>query len=130
MRVEGWELLLAEHVREAYGRRFQWGEHDCVLWAGRWVRLCTGKDLIAEWEGKYKTEAGARRIMKKLGYAVVADAVDDRLNPIPVALAKRGDILLGPSGALGVCFGRHGFFPGPDDVTMADTLTCPRAWAV
>jgi hypothetical protein len=130
MRVEGWESLLAEHVREAYGIPFQWGTHDCAIWAARWVRTCTGKDFLSDWEGKYKTEAGAKRMMKRRGYDSVAEIADEHLVEIPVALARRGDLLLHPQGHLGVCFGRHGFFLAEHDVTMLGTLHCTKAWAV
>lgn len=130
MRIEGWESLLADYVREAYGFPFRWGSHDCALWAARWVRACTGNDFLSDWEGKYKTEGGARRLMKRRGFHSVEEIADRHLVEIPVELAKRGDLLLHPEGSLGVCFGRHGFFLAEHDVTMLDTLACPKAWAV
>jgi hypothetical protein len=96
MRIEGWESRLADHVREAYGNPFRWGAHDCALWAARWVRDCTGNDFLSDWEGKYKSELGARRLMKRRGYESVADIADEHLVEIPVGLAKRGDLLLHP----------------------------------
>lgn len=131
MRVQGWESLLADHIQEAYGRPFAWGTHDCAVWAARWVRTCTGQDFVSAWEGHYTSELGAARLMRKRGYGHVEDIADERLTAVPVTLAKRGDLLLHPvDGALGICFGRHGFFLAERDVTMLDTLACPKAWVV
>lgn len=130
MRLEGWEARLEAHIREAYSHAFAWGEHDCALWAARWVLVATWEDFLSDWQGRYKTEAGAARLMKRRGFASVADIADAHLPEIPVKLARRGDLLLHPQGSLGICYNRHGFFLTADGVTMIDAGTCPRAWKV
>lgn len=68
--------------------------------------------------------------MKRRGFNGPSDIADAALEQIPVALAQRGDLVLHPSGALGIAYGRHGFFLTPDSVTMIDVSHCAQAWAV
>lgn len=130
MRAEGWEGRLARHVEAAYRVPFKWGEHDCALWSAQWVREATGQDFGSGWEGKYKTELGAARLLKRLGYATVADLADAHLARKPVPFAQRGDIVLSAQGCLGVCHGRHAFFLAASGVLMEPTAACVAAWTV
>jgi hypothetical protein len=130
MRIEGWEGKLAAHVHAAYRTPFSWGEHDCALWCSDWVKQCTGEDFGGEWRGRYKTATGAARLMKKRGFANVEAIADSHLLSVPVALARRGDILLLPQGVLGICNGRDGVFPTETSVTTFPTLDCAKAWRV
>jgi hypothetical protein len=130
MRVQGWESILAEHIRQAYHATFAWGINDCCLWPADWVHKGTGTDFGSDWRGKYKTEAGAAKLMKKRGYTGPADIASEHLLEIPVPLAGRGDLLLHPEGCLGIGHGRHGFFLKADGVLMSDALACVRAWKV
>ncbi len=128
MRSEGWETILASYV--AAPPPFAWGETDCALWTAGWVCLCTGRDYAADWRGKYRTKAGATRLMRQRGFKAPEDIADAHLNEIPVRLARRGDLLLHPEGNLGLCTGRQGVFLTETGVTRIDTLGCARAWAV
>ena len=132
MRVEGWEQRLAAYIRDAEGKPFVWGERDCALWASGWVRQCTGADFVSEWEGRYKTERGAKGLIRKRGYRSVEDIADARLTAVPVMIARRGDLLLHPHGdCLGICTGQRGYFlEMKAGLTSVDTLDCPKAWVV
>lgn len=130
MRVEGWETLLDDHVHQAYHQPFKWGEHDCALWASQWVGKATGTDHGTLWRGKYKTEMGAARLMKKRGYEGVEAIADAHLTIIPVPFARRGDLILHPQGALGIVVGRHSVFLTAEAVVTIDTLSCLKAWTV
>jgi hypothetical protein len=130
VRVEGWEALLAAHIADARGKEFAWGERDCALWCADWVRLCTGTDLGADWRGRYTTEKGAARLMARQGYSSLAAIPDRHLPTIPVAKAKRGDVVLNADGCLGICDGRLSHFLTESGITSIETLRCARAWAV
>ena len=130
MRIEGWERLLDERLSRAREGAFAWGERDCALWCAEWVLECTGKDLGAAWRGKYATERGAARLMRKRGFTGVADIASDSLEEIGAAFARRGDVLLDARGCLGLCAGRRGLFLAEGGLTSRDTLDCPRAWRV
>ena len=130
MRVEGWESLLDQHIREAYRTPFEWGSRDCALWATDWVLKATGQDFGGPWRGKYKTEVGAAKRMKRLGFASVEAIADAHLTECPIGLAQRGDVVLHPQGPLGICMGRHSFFITESSVTSIPTTDCPKAWRV
>lgn len=130
MRVPGWEGRLAAYIEAAQTEPFAWGSHDCALWAATWVQICTGGDYVSDWRGKYKTEAGAARLMLKRGYAGVEAIADDHLEEKPVRLAMRGDLVLHPSGALGICHGLRSLFVTADGLIAEKTLACPHAWGV
>ena len=132
MRIEGWEQSLAEYIKAAEGQAFEWGIRDCALWASGWVRLCTGQDYVSEWEGRYKTERGAKTLIRRRGYQSVEGVADARLTVVPVMIARRGDLLLHPHGdCLGICAGRNGYFLEVQaGLTHVPTFDCPKAWAV
>lgn len=130
MKTEGWEKLLNEHIAEAYRHQFEWGKRDCALWCADWVWKATGRDLGAEWRGKYKTENGAAKLMRKKGYHGVEAIADRHLLSCPVNLAQRGDILLNEDNCLGICNGRNAYFITEDSITMRHTLECVKAWTV
>lgn len=128
MRAEGWEHSLADHVGNPPA--FEWGTSDCALWAASWVLKATGRDLAADWVGRYATEDELHDLMRERGYRLPSQIADSHLNRTPVRLAKRGDIVQHPDGALGVCAGVFSFFLTDGGVTRVETPRCPRAWAV
>lgn len=133
MRVDGWEIRLAEAIEEARHRPFEWGAHDCATWAIDVRRALTGEDMAAEWRGRYRTAKGAARHMMKSGYATLADAARDKLGePLPtVRMAQRGDIVLDPEGeALGICAGRICLFLSEAGLTDRALVACSMAWRV
>src|SRR5689334_21603842 len=110
MRPEGWESLLYHHILEARGKPFEWGTHDCVIWSADWLHKIKGEDPAAEWRGKYSTEKEAQALFASLGVADQSELPSKFLAEIPVAFAQRGDIMLHPSGMLGICDGAHAYF--------------------
>lgn len=93
--------------------------------------LCTGEDFTRDWLGKYKTELGAARRMKRLGFASASDIADRHLPGKPVPFARRGDIVLHPSqGCLGVCNSMMSHFVTEQGLTHVPTLDCLKAWGV
>ena len=100
----------------ASARSFQWGSHDCCLFASDCVRAITGVDPASRFRGRYKTRLGAIRIMRRhAGGGVVETArkvaADLGLAEVPVLRARRGDVVYAslldaetqrPDGVLGV----------------------------
>lgn len=130
MRVDGWESRLAGYLEQARHQPFAWGENDCALWSARWVRTATGRDFLPDWRGRYSTRLGAVRLMKRRGYDGVEDIADAVLPPVPPQFARRGDLVLHPQGALGICAGRLAYFLGEAGPTALETAACPAAWKV
>ena len=130
MRIEGWEARLIEYIDQSNAKPFAWGSHDCIIWSGKWVAMVTGSDHIAEWIGRYKTESGALRVLKRLGYSSPADAVSGRLPSRPVLMARRGDLVLHEQNSIGICTGIKSYFLTEQGITAAPTGECIRAWTV
>jgi hypothetical protein len=133
MRLPGWELRLVDEVSAAREKPFAYGTHDCVCWAFGVRAALTGKDDWARFRGKYKTEAGAARVLRKLKCDTVEDLARSILgDPLPaVLLAQRGDILLGGAErALGVCIGSDGLFLQAAGLVSVPLKTCFSAWRV
>lgn len=128
MRVEHWESRLAEQITLAQNKPFQWGEHDCCLWAADTVLAITEVDHMAAFRGKYKSERGAMRLMKKK-YNSLNEAVSALLPSVSVKMAQRGDVV-SHNGALGICSGINSFFVSPSGLLAVKTLKCDAAWRV
>ena len=127
MRRENWPALLQHHIRIA---TFAWGENDCVLWCAEWINTVTGEDYAKEFRAKYSTEAEAQRLLADLGATCAADLADKYLPPIGVSFAQRGDIVLHPEGAIGICDGQFSHFLTVDGLSRLGTLKCLKAWRV
>lgn len=131
MRREGWERALSAEVEAARTRPFEWGRHDCALWAADCVMAMTGNDPAACWRGRYRTALGAARILRRSGcddIAAMAARVLDAPLPSPV-MARRGDIL-SDGEAMGVCIGAAAAFLSPDGLVFKPLAACAVGWRV
>ena len=55
-RIEGWEIRLDDFIKSRQNQKFQWGVHDCCLFACDAIREITGEDIAYYFRGKYKTK--------------------------------------------------------------------------
>lgn len=132
------------------GRGFQWGVHDCCLFACDVIRDAGGVDYAAPFRGRYRTAAGAARSLKRFAgpapgvgrrpgapdisllEAVIEKIAAARQRPeVPVLRAERGDLLLidtelGP--ALAVCLGETLVAAGPTGTVLRPLAAARRAW--
>lgn len=96
MRFDDWGPRLSMYLREASRQPFGYGASDCALFAAGAVQAITGRDLAAEYRGKYTTYpeglalTGAKRLSK---------FVDGLLPLTTAAHAHRGDVawVVGPT---------------------------------
>ena len=131
MKCEGWEKVLREYIEEAKNATFEWGEHDCCLFAARYVDAVTGTEHTKEWHGRYRTEAEAYALMATRGMAGPIAIADANLRRKDVARAGRGDIVSFEGGAIGICAGRYSyFFVESKGLSALPTLKCKNAWEV
>lgn len=93
MRVDDWPTALFELVEEYRFKEFQWGEHDCCLFAADCCIAVCGKDPAESYRGKYTTEIGAKRALKQQHGSVEA-AFDACFARVDANLAQRGDVVL------------------------------------
>jgi len=134
MRREDWPEQLAAAVKEAETKPFQWGEHDCCLFAADIVLAMTGEDPAVAFRGRYRTATGAKRALTRYGRGSVPATVDAlfgaRHRP---QMARRGDLLLAATAqgeAVGVCVGPHGVFAAPAGLTRVPLADCLCSWRV
>ena len=116
------------HVDEEYV--FEWGKSDCVLWVCDYIQKIHGVDHAKDFRGKYKTEIGARRLMRAEGFRSVEALVTSYYKRKPLTFAARGDLILCPSGSLGICLGYYSYFLGAGGPIRIQTLQCKAAWGV
>ncbi|MBZ9980393.1 hypothetical protein LB521_04430 [Mesorhizobium sp. BR-1-1-8] len=93
-RLPDWDRRLARLVSGIKDVPGVWGESDCLLTAAAGIEAVTGEDIMAPWRGRYTTEAGAARLMRKEGCENVEDVLGKffGLPPIGRLLARRGDV--------------------------------------
>lgn len=136
MRLEGWELRLAALLSEARNRPFEWGAHDCMLFAADAVVALTGRDPAAEYRGAYDSALGASRIADPFGgYAGLIDhclaGIGSRLGNMK--FAQRGDIALigtGNGPAAGVVIGSRVAAPVETGWALHPLNAALVVWAV
>ncbi|WP_127109939.1 DUF6950 family protein [Pararhodobacter zhoushanensis] len=130
-RIAGWETILAEQIEAARLRPFQWGVHDCATWAADVRAALTGTESAAQaWRGRYKTEIGAARALRRLGWPDLATGAEAALGaPIPVLMAQRGDVVMDGQ-TFGVCVGASAAFVGETGLIYARLGQCSAAWRV
>jgi hypothetical protein len=126
--------LLEEYLSSARGNPFEWGRHDCVMFAANWVRFCTPRDPAARWRGRYATRMEAARRIKEAGADSMV-AAGDILFGAARALdrsidARRGDIGLS-NGAFGIVTGASAIFLKPTvGVTSVPVRQLEKVWAL
>lgn len=130
MKREGWEKILFQYLEKSRDARFVWGENDCCLWVGKFVDLMQGTNHVGLFYRKYKTAAGAAKIVKKLGFGTIEGIPEKLLTPIELREAKRGDIVLHQQNALGICAGRKSYFLQENGLIETETLKCKKAWEI
>lgn len=92
MRVQSWPEMLAAFIETRRHRAFEWGEHDCALFACDWVQQCTGEDAARKYRKRYTTARGAARVMGDMSLRQLA--IEAWGGPIRGLSAQRGDVAL------------------------------------
>lgn len=93
-RLPGWDRRLARAVSQIGTTPGIWGESDCLMTAAAGIEAVTGTDIMAPWRGRYKSESGAARLMRKEGCKTVEDVFRDffGLPEVGRLMAQRGDV--------------------------------------
>jgi len=102
-------MILADYITDHLGRPFEWGEHDCVLFAVGWLEIATGRDYLSQYKPWASAREAARKVAAAGGLEALFDANLQRINP---HMAVDGDIAL----LDGTAF----LFSGPDVVSVGE----------
>jgi len=130
-RIVGWLEALEEVFRQAHGRQFRWGRHDCCQFAARCVLAMTGIEKRELFQ-QYRSRQVAGQILARIGgmRGLITQALGE---PIPVAFATTGDIVLiemGNGEQPAVCMGVFSFAPGRRNLVHRATIDALAAWRV
>lgn len=123
---------------------FEWGVHDCALFAADGIEAITGVDIASAFRGKYSDEAGARAAIKEVcNGETVADAaawcaaqhgLRELQHPL---MAQRGDLVIyedvvtgQPISGIVHLSGRHLVAAGPRGLKRVGIHMVRRAWHV
>jgi len=124
-RISNWPSALVNHIDANRDRPFEWGTHDCMLWAASCVEAITGNDPAKSLRGTYDSALSAYRIINSHGgFEEIVDHLlpDGASNRIHSKIAQRGDMITTTDSkgrmALGVCDTHHGIFPGSSGLTF------------
>ena len=127
MRVQNWDILLAEFIESCRETPFVRGVHDCCTFAADAVEIMTGTDHMADMRGAYADEAGAGKILAERGglRVILTSALGAE---IPVLSAQRGDVLLSENDGLWLCVGRQMTKPGKSGLVFRELRHADSAW--
>ena len=143
-RVEGWEGRLAAFVAQAATRPFKWGAWDCCLMPCDGVREITGVDPAEALRGRYSTEIGAVRALRRFSGGGLTETVEKiaanlGAPEVGTGFAGRGDVVLvtDPAlvrpvfgGFLGLCLGRDVAVMTPEGLRLWPLARDWRVWKV
>lgn len=133
MRRNDWEQALAEYLAEHREAVFEWGQCDCAMFAAGAIEAMTGVDPADDVRGRYKSQAGAGRAIKRKGFADLGEWVSSKFEEVAPVFAHRGDIVM-VGGSLGICAGAAAWFVG-EEGQASGLVSQPmpmweRAWRV
>jgi hypothetical protein len=113
-RKSNWEAELADFISSRKETEFQWGTHDCALFAADAVLAITGDDPAPDFRGVYSDQAGARQALRDFGNGTLLKTYQIRFDEKAPAFARRGDLIWNGF-AIGVCYGEFAMFVGEPD---------------
>lgn len=137
VRLPDWQTRWAALCADRAATPFEWGRHDCCLWAADAVQAITGFDFASAWRGQYATAPQALRLLAELGglRAVAGAALGAEVSPL---WATVGDVVLieqphadaSQRQLLAVCNGTSAVAPGPDGLVAFGMGAAVAAWKV
>ena len=108
-----------------------------MLFGAGAVRALTGFDPGKGHRGKYRSQAGAFRHLKAMGFASPEAMADSLFARVVPAAAQRGDLVLHQD-SIGVCMGGSAMFVGLEvdgtseqaGLIRVPLLDCTAAWKI
>lgn len=142
MKLDNWEIALETIVTGRMETPFEYGTHDCCLFAADCVLAISGVDIAEAYRGKYTDAVSAFALIQTVtGGTTVEDTMDhackthEFIRPLDSILyAQRGDVvsmIVGDTITLGVVAldGSHAWFTG-ESLTKYPLSKCARAWNI
>ena len=116
-------------IINACDQPFKWGTNDCCTLLGVAVEAGQqGRDILRGFRG-YRTQAGAAKKLREIGKGTLLATLEDLLGePIHVARARPGDIMMPDDHLVGICSGEITALIGENGIEYVRTLDCVRAF--
>jgi len=134
LRPADWSARLVDYIEQVRHIDFVWGENDCALMASAWVEELIGHDPASDFRGRYTTEMGAIRALKRYGTGTLLSTFEGIVGPVCApAQVRRGDIvgLVTEQGeALGICVGAMAATTGPTGFNLMRLLSAECGWKI
>ncbi len=92
MRLVNWEARLSAYIASVARTGFAYGRHDCALFAAGGVDALTGTDPAAAWRGRYTTEIGGLRHLRRAGFRDHIAHAESLFSVMPANSALPGDL--------------------------------------
>jgi hypothetical protein len=122
---------------------FEWGTHDCALFACNTIEAMTDEDLARDFRGKYSSALQAARVIRAFTKGGDLEALAEKicsehgLDEVPVKFAQRGDVVVlhatsNHRVALGIVGAdpRYAYAPGPLGLVRVPMSEWLRAWRI
>lgn len=113
-RLSDWETRLNAYLASVKGQPYQYGTLDCALFAASAAAAITGVDNAKAFRGKYSTQAGSIKALKRIGKGNLEKTFDHFYPERPLGFVRRGDLVFDGE-SVGVCVGAHALFIGEQD---------------
>lgn len=137
IRLQGWRSNFNDLIDAIRADPFVWGTNDCLFGlVVPTIRVIYGVELFEKYDGKYKTAKAGLTVMRKAGFATLADGIASEMQEIHPSECVVGDIaaMSRPDDAyqfaLGVVNGDRIFVMTPDGLGTVDLLDATRAFKV
>lgn len=124
-RLPDWEDRLHAYLLTRTGLAHVFGTNDCCLFGADEVEAITGEDIAAEFRGRYTTELGAVRALRRYGAGSIAATIDTKLPRVESAFARRGDLAM-VNDIVGIVIGADAIFISDVD-GVSEFVRHPRA---
>lgn len=122
---------LLEFIASRRNTPFEWGVNDCCLFPADALKVLTGIDHASEFRGKYDSELGAAKALKKFGAGDLESTLTQKFGqPIAPLSAMRGDVALidiDGNTNIGLVFGNV-FCPGDNGLIEQPLSFAKCAW--
>lgn len=133
VRRTDWQSRLSTCIEGALTKPFEWGRHDCALFAADAIQAMTDVDLATGFRGRYSTETGSVRRLRSAGHSDQLQLAASLLPEIDPAFATDGDVCSFVAAGwtvLGVYVGDLIAAPGIDGLTFVPRTDATRAFHV
>lgn len=132
MRNETWDVDLLNFIKSRKNTKFEWGVHDCTLFAADCIKIMTGIDP-SEGYRNYSTKEGAALIVGKVGS--LREFITSILGQeIPTNLAMRGDCVMlknqDNEETIGIHLGSSVVVAGKEHLELISPVNLIAAWGV